>query len=293
MRIVMFIIGIALGQSAWAQSFSETITKEIAFEKPSGDNALMVSNINGGIKVTGYNGDKILLEVTKTINAKTSERLERGKAEVQLGIIDRADTIILYIADGCHEFRRTPGRSTHSGKGWGYQSIGEQNCNPPYDYRMEFTLKVPSSLNVTVNTINEGDVVVENVKGVIKAGNINGSIRLADLQSAAEVHTINGDVDVEYDRNPEQECRFYTLNGDINAMFRPALSANLTFESFNGSFYTNIERLENLPQQLVKTSRGDGVRYKITGNQFKVGNGGPLLEFETFNGNVYLKESTQ
>lgn len=293
MRIIMFTLGVALWQGAWAQTFTDNITKEIAFEKPSADNALMLSNINGGIKVTGYDGDKIVLEVTKTINAKTSERLERGKAEVQLGVIDRADTIILYVTDGCHEFRRNTWKKTNVRGGWGYQSLHQQDCNPPYDFRMDFTLKVPYPLNLIVNTINEGDVVVENVGGVIKAGNINGSIRLADLSSAAEAHTINGDVDVEYDRNPQKECRFYTLNGDINAMFQPSLSANLTFESFNGNFYTNIERLENLPQKVVKTSRGDGVRYKITGNQFKVGTGGPLLEFETFNGNVYLKESTQ
>lgn len=293
MRVTTLIIGIALWQSAWAQSSTEKITKELVFEKPSADNALILSNINGGIKVTGYTGDKILLEVTKTINAKTTERLERGKAEIQLGVMDRADTIILYVSDGCHEFRRSTGKGAHSPGGWGYQSRHQQDCNPPYDYRMDFTLKVPAELNLLVNTINGGDVVVENVNGVIRAGNINGSIKLVDLRSAAEAHTINGDVDVEYDRNPQNECRFYTLNGDINAMFQPALSANVTFESFNGDFYTNIERLENLPQQVVKTSRNDGVRYKITGNQFKAGNGGPLLEFETFNGNVYLKESTQ
>lgn len=293
MRIIMFFVGIALWQNASAQTFTEKFTKELVFGKPSGDNVFILSNINGAIKVTGYDGDKIVLEVAKTIHAKTPERLERGKAEVQLGVMDRADTIILYITDGCHEFRRRSGRNAHARSEWGYQSIHQQDCNPPYDYRMDFTLKVPSTLNLILNTINEGDVVVENVSGIIMAGNINGSIRLEDLRSAAEAHTINGDVDVLYDRNPQSECRFYTLNGDINAMFKPGLSANLTFESFNGSFYTNIDRLETLPQKVVKTSRADGVQYKITDNQFKVGNGGPLLEFETFNGNVYLKESTQ
>ena len=64
-------------------------------------------------------------------------------------------------------------------------------------------------------------------------------------------------------------------------------------ESFNGSFYTNIEDLENLPNKVIKSNRGDGVQYKISGNQFRIGKGGPLLAFETFNGNVYLKKSTK
>jgi hypothetical protein len=33
-----------------------------------------------------------------------------------------------------------------------------------------------------------------------------------------------------------------------------------------------------------------GTKFKVNGNRFKVGNGGVLLDFETFNGNVYLKE---
>ena len=297
MRINIFCVLVLLCPSAWAQSFTETITKELNFEKPSGANALIVANIHGGIKVEGYAGDKILLEVRKTINAKTDERLERGKAEVQLGVMDRADTLILYVSDGCNEFTRERRRGRRSGwhhaGGWGYQSINSHDCNLQYDYKMDFTLKVPMSLNLYVNTINEGDVTVDNVDGVIKAGNINGNIRLTRLKSEAEAHTINGDVDIEYVGKPVKECRFYTLNGDINALFPPTLSANLTFESFNGSFYTNIEDLESLPQKLVKSNREEGVQYKITGNQFKVGDGGPLLAFETFNGNVYLKESSK
>lgn len=294
MKIKMFCIGLMLGHAVSAQTFTEKITRELVFERPGAHNTLIVANINGGIKVMGYDGDKILVEVTKTINAKTDERLEKGKEEVQLGVIDRADTLVLYITEGCNKFMTSrKGRHSGHGGGWGYESVNPQGCNLSYDYRMEFVVKVPEHVNLVVNTINGGDVAVDRVNGSVKAGNINGNIRLADLRSSVDAHTINGDVDIQYDSNPQEECRFYTLNGDINAMFQPALSARLTFESFNGSFYTNITRLENLPQQVVKTERGEGIRYKITGNQFKIGKGGPLLEFETFNGNVYLKESIQ
>jgi hypothetical protein len=54
-----------------------------------------------------------------------------------------------------------------------------------------------------------------------------------------------------------------------------------------------MEDLETLPQKAVRSNKGEGVQYKITGNGFKVGDGGPLVAFETFNGNVYLKELTK
>ena len=293
MRTRLLLFGLLANFAVAGQSFTENISKELSFEKKSPANALVIANMNGSVEVSAYEGSNIILEVKKSIHAKTETRLSAGKSEVQLGVIDRADTIVLYVVDGCHQFSKNKRGQNNSGwgeGGWNYQS--DRGCNLLYDYRMDFTVKVPASLNLVVSTINEGNVVVENVSGVVKAGNINGSIRLTRLQSEAVANTINGDVDVEYARNPGKECRFYSLNGDINASFQPGLSANLSFDSFNGDFYTNLTRLETLPVQVQKTERGDGVKYKISGNQYKVGSGGPLLDFETFNGNVYLKEKT-
>jgi hypothetical protein len=80
----------------------------------------------------------------------------------------------------------------------------------------------------------------------------------------------------------------------INALFQKGLAASLAFESFNGNFYTNIDDIETLPVKVVKMDKeGDGVKYKVNGNRYQVGKGGgAFLDFETFNGNVYLKEKT-
>jgi len=130
------------------------------------------------------------------------------------------------------------------------------------------------------------------VKGIVYASNINGSVKLKNLVREADASTINGDVDIEYARNPVKDCRFYSLNGDINAYFQKGLAANFSFESFNGDFYTDIEPLESLPVQVEETKNGEGVKYKVNGNRYKIRAGGPLLDFETFNGNVYVTEKT-
>ena len=295
MRQGILLYMLLVAPMAVAQTFSETISRELSFEKPSPANALIIANIFGGVKVEAYEGDRVLVEVKKTITAKTDARLQQGKQEIQLGVIDRADTLILFVRDGCNEFTKggqSRGKRGWRRTGWGYDMI-EDNCNLVYDYEMEFIVKVPASVHLEVGTINNGDVSVENVTGSVKARNINGSIRLANLKSAADAHTINGDVDIEYAQNPSKDCRFYTLNGDINALFLPGLSAEVNFKSFNGSFYTNIPKMETLPMKLEKAGQGDGVKYKINGNHYQVGSGGSLLDFETFNGNLYLKEKTK
>jgi DUF4097 and DUF4098 domain-containing protein YvlB len=124
----------------------------------------------------------------------------------------------------------------------------------------------------------------------VRAANINGGIRLTNLKSQTHAHTINGDVNIEYTQNPAKDCSYYTLNGDIHALFQSGLSADMSFESFNGSLYTNLPALQTLPLKIEEASHGQGVKYKIKGHHYQIGAGGPLLDFETFNGNVYLKE---
>ena len=288
-------MALVLGTSVqlMAQKHTEKIVREFDFEKKGEHNALIIANINGDIQVQSSTGDKITVEITKTINAKTDERLAMGKEEIQLGIVDLADTVILYLSSPCNRFERSTPRSRHSHMGtkWGYSWEDRgRSCHELYHYTLDFVVKVPPNVNLLLSTINDGDVSVENVKGVVKANNINGAIRLQNLYSEAEAHTINGDVNIEYAQNPQRECRFYTLNGDINALFEKGLTASVGFQSFNGNFYTNIDRLETLPVQVEKEKKDGHVKYKINDNRFRVGAGGALLSFETFNGNVYLKE---
>ena len=278
-----------------AQTFNEKITKEIAFEK-KGSNTIMIFNINGDVKVEGYSGDKVLIEVSKHINAKTEARLEKGKQEIQLGIVDRADTLLVYVQGICNEFGRIKRKKNNwQGKwnGWGYNwndCRGGDCNNKEYDYQMDFTIKVPSSVSVLASTVNDGDVEVTGINGYVLADNVNGSIRLKNISGATNASTINGTVDLDYSSNPSGDSRYYSLNGDINANFKKGLAAQLTFKSFNGDFYSSLEDISPMAVVVEKYNKGEGIQYKVNGNRYKVRQGGPLLDFETFNGDVFLRE---
>ncbi len=281
--------------SVKGQTHMEKMTKEFSFAENKPGNTLLVANMNGAVKVTGYKGEKILIETEKTIRAKTNDALEKGKERISIGYKDLSDTIILYVDGLCSSFVKKR-NDNRTGTGWDYDWC---NCrdngtgwreDQPYDYTINFNVKVPESANVVVSTINDGDVTVTGVLGSVVARNVNGSIKLDHLRGSTIAHTINGDVDLNYDSNPSGDCKFYTLNGNINADFNPRLSANLSFESFNGDFFTNVDNMELLPVTVEKADSNKGVLYKVKGNQYKIRNGGVHLDFETFNGNVYLKE---
>jgi DUF4097 and DUF4098 domain-containing protein YvlB len=272
-----------------AQTFTETVKEEFKFEKPNSNNTLILANINGDIMVEGYAGDKILIEAVRTIRAKTDERLEKGKAEMQLRKIDRYDTIIFFVGGGCQDFTY---KHKYGHSRWGYEwDCPDRNCKAEYDYKFDFTVKVPNNLNIEISTINDGNVKVTQVKGAVKANNVNGAIALSGLEGPAQAHTVNGDVDLDYKRNPNAACKFYTLNGDINANFQKGLAADMSFKSFNGDLYTKLDNLTSLPTELEKIESKKGIKLKVGGKSvYKIGQGGALLAFETFNGDAIIKE---
>lgn len=294
-KIKLVIAFLVLSIMSQAQSFKEKISKTLNFEKKSPANTLMVYNISGTVSIEGNTSDQINVEVNKSIEAKTNERLEIGKSEVQLGIIDRADTIILYVKGTGHDFTNKKwGKSGNNEwgyhRGWDGQWHGRGE-DVPYDYKMDFTIKVPAGIHIVASAINDGDVFVKNIKGNVKARNINGDIKLEKLSAGTDAHTINGDVDIDYDKNPMTDCRYYSLNGHVNVNFPSSLSGTMSFKSFNGDLFTNVDNLETLPPLITKNENNKGTRYKIEMQRFKIRSGGPHFEVETFNGDATIKEN--
>jgi hypothetical protein len=264
--------------SAQDTKFQEKINKEFTV---SPNSVLAVYNIDGHIKVEGYNGDKVLIEVDKTISGKTNEIMEQGKREFKLEFEQKDDSVIVYIAE--------PWDSRPKTNRW-----NNDQRKIYYHHNLNFTIKVPKTLNLSVSTINNGDIVVNDVEGLMKVNNINGKITVRNAKNANEIHTINGDVNINYVALPPDNSKYYTLNGKLTVIFPSDLSADCSFKSFNGEFYTDFENVEKLPSKITKTTKENdgGTTHKLSkGSAIRIGNGGKNLIFETFNGNIYIKKS--
>jgi len=292
MRAIRVMIVLALAKTvATAQPSAETIRKEFSFEKKIPQNTVIIENINGNVHVSGYDGDKVIVEVEKTINAKTPERLREGKDKIQLAVMDRADTLVFYVSGTLATFCGwNPAKNCYNSWGYHWECHERHPCHESFDFKMDFNVRVPRNIHLYLGTINDGDVTVENVNGSVTATNVNGSVHLANLTQQTVATTVNGNLDIDYDHNPTEDCRFYSLNGTINANFQKGLEANLNFQSFNGAFFTNVD-VESLPPLLEKNNTQEGLKYVVRGNRYRIGKqGGVKLRFETLNGNIYLKE---
>lgn len=291
--ITTLSIMVAAACGLQAQQHTETVRKELKFEKPGINNVLYIANINGDIEVEGYDGATIQVEAYKKITAKSDARLEEGKKAIQVSVIDLMDTLIVYGSQPCCPFSQSYDRSQERG-GWNYHwSKQYDNCRENFKYSLDYKVKVPKNTSLMLSTINDGNINVINVAGEVKAWNINGSITLNKVADATYANTINGDVTLNFTNNPKKDGRYYSLNGDINANYLSGLSVDMSFKSFNGEFYTNLQSLEQMPTELkIEKASGKGIAYKLDGKtMMRVRNGGIYLDFETFNGDVYVKEN--
>jgi len=266
-----------------AREFKEHMTKEFEVSKNAGS-ILYIYNISGFIKVEGYAGNKVLLEMDKTITADNDKDLETGKKEFMLAFDQKSDTILAYIAE---PYDSRPRRN------WQYN---DDHRDIDYGYNVDFTVKVPFGMDLHISTVNDGIITVNNVSGTLHVSNVNEEISIRNAKGTTYAHTVNGDVSVDYLTNPPEESSYYTINGNIHVSYQPGLSADLQFKSRNGGdFYTDFPEVQLLPASFskVQEKKGDGFIYKLNAKTaVRFGKGGTIFKFETHNGNVYIKKQS-
>jgi DUF4097 and DUF4098 domain-containing protein YvlB len=271
-------------QLAVAQEDKENIVKEFTFPGSGNNNVLYIENINGSVSVEGYTGNKVVVEVEKTLKARNQEDLDKAKREVKLGVEQSGDSITLFI-DNPYVYRRKDGRIRYD---------FDNDWNQDYTYVFNYKVKVPQQTTLAVFTVNKGNITVVNTKGRVQASNVNGSITLQQITGETKAHTVNGDIKATYITTPPRSSNYKTLNGDIEISYPDNLSADLKFKTTNGEAYTDFAIAENLPVKVQKTdsNKSKGTTYKLDGNAgVRIGKGGPEHSFEVFNGDITVKKA--
>ncbi len=274
----------------WGQVHKEVIRKELSFEKSNSSNVFLLANINGSVEAEGYDGNVVILEAQLQLKAKTMERLNAAKQQISLGFLDRYDSIIVFVKGPCGDEDTGISKKGKRQK-WYYQW---NNCDINYDFNIDFKLKIPNDLNIYLSTINNGDIEVNGINGSLDLHNINGDISASGAKKYTYAHTINGDLTLEYDDTPGPNSSYYTLNGDIKAYLPSDFQAEVTFKSYNGDIYTDFEEIQQQPMMFRKQSEEavTGIAFKLESRSvISFGGGGPQLDFETFNGDAYLRKN--
>ena len=254
----------------------EEIRKTLTFQDPSQLKDLQVDNIWGSVEVTGADGDRVELVAHKTIKARNEGRIQKAEEEVKLDITEEKNIIDIYV-DG-------PFRDRNRGR--------ERWHDPGYEVHYDFEIKVPRKTNIFLKTVTDGDVKVTGIEGEFEVKNVNGKIRMEDVAGSGIAHTVNGEVNVSFTRNPESDCSFKTINGDIEVAFTKNLSADFRLKSRFGDAYSDFQ-VSYLPAKQTATAGRKNGKYVYKSHQFidvRIGSGGPEIKMDTLNGDILINK---
>lgn len=276
--------------AGWGHSFAQStgnnlrykqhINKQFTLQKSAEGTVLALYNVFGDVKVEGYNGTQVMIDIDETIMSNKAEDLELAKNEFKAGFDQKADSIIVYTA--------TPYNSRP------HSNNKNNNIRRNYTIRLDYTIKVPNNINIHVATVNSGEVIVKDVYGNINASNVNGPVNIVNAKGTTYTNTVNGNITVSHLAVPAEGSNYKTVNGKVEVTYPATLSADLQLKSFHGEFYTDFTNAEKMPVEVIKTvgKKDNTTIYSTNKNtKIRIGNGGKLFKFETLNGNIYIKKS--
>lgn len=279
--LLLFFIFVLFSQYSNGQEvFEHTIKQTLSFS--NSQKLLSVHNINGHVNIEGYAGSQAVIEAEQYIKTKRGGNLEDAKAEIDLKIVEDNGVVIVYVEEP---------HSTFNLRNRNYRFDNHNYGRRKYHYNFDITIKVPFDTDLEASTMNDGNLVVENIESSsIDVNNLNGKITLTNISGQINANALNKDIDIVYSKNPTQESWFNALNGDVNITVPEDLDADITFKSLNGAFYSNLEA-SSKKGSITKTVSNNRKRtkYKVSSkNNFIIGEGGPLLHFDLLNGDVNL-----
>ena len=242
----------------------------IPLSDPAKPGTLKVHLIRGSIRVTGYAGNQVVIDAT----TKQSDRSEKPKESV----------------DGMKRISKNGAMDISATEENNVVNVSSKLFNS----YMELNIKVPAKFSLNVGTINEGDVLVENVDGVLEITNVNGDIRLNNISGSAVANTVNGLLKVNFKTvDTKSPMAFSTLNGNVDVTLPPTAKFDLKMKSDQGDIYSDFDvDVDKAVQQATKTSK-DGM-YKVSIEDWvkgKVNGGGSEIMMKNMNGNIYVRKA--
>jgi hypothetical protein len=259
---------VLVSTAAWAQRVERTF--------PSAER-VEVDNVWGSIRVTGYQGREVQVAANRTVRAESEEATRRAEQEVRLEMSQKGGTVRLYV-DG--PFRC---QCRHGEEGW------RSSRDTRYQVRYDFELRVPARAGLYLRTVNEGQIVVENVAGDYDIQNVNGPIEMTEVSGSGRVRSINRPVKVLFRRNPAAASEFRSVSGTVELHFQPDLAADFRVKTLNGGIYSDFP-VASLAARPAAAERREG-RFVYRSDRYagvRVGAGGPEIQLETVNGTIRI-----
>ncbi|MBO0857297.1 MAG: DUF4097 family beta strand repeat protein [Chloracidobacterium sp.] len=235
------LICLLFSMNAAAQDFSKS------YEIGQGG-SISVRNISGGVKVTGYEGESVLV----------------------LGFKEGRDRDLVTVEDNS------------AGNKVDVRAHYPENCDCNASIRFEVKVPLLAYKFETISSVS-GDVEVTGVRGDLRAKSVSGAVTVRGVAGAVNASSTSGDVHVleingavsgkSTSGNVEVEItqlsgagdmEFASTSGDVHVKIPANLDADVRMSTFSGGLKTdfplNIEEPEHGPGHRASGRVGGGLR---------------------------------
>ncbi|MEM9554535.1 MAG: hypothetical protein AAGC60_09765 [Acidobacteriota bacterium] len=197
------------------------------------DGRIALSNVNGDVTITGWDGDEVLVEATIRGSESSLDKVE----------ID---------VDARPESLEIETRYPRNDRGWGSNNA-----------EVEYRLQVPRRANLDEISLVNGSLDVRDVAGDVEASLVNGSIEAGGLAGDAELATVNGGIVLEVVRlGGDQRLEIDSVNGSIELVLPASADAEVRAETVHGAirneFGLEVDRDGIVGQELRGTVGAGG-----------------------------------
>lgn len=265
--LILIFASVAVAQ----EEVTDRVT--VPLSKPGEPCVIDLGLVNGGISVTGYDGNEVVVEATSRLKKVSSRRSNRSGTEGMF---------------------RVPVNSSSL-------TVEEQNNKVSIDTESwkrttDVVLRVPKRADMSLSCVNHGDIHVENIVGELEVNNVNGAVTLLNVTGSVNAHALNKDIKITFDDiDGEKAMSFSSMNGDIDITFPVSLKCDVKIKNDQGDVYSDFEIAQiEKPKNIVEDNRREKEgRYKVRiENAFygSINGGGPEFHFSNFNGDIFLRK---
>ncbi|MFH0843692.1 MAG: DUF4097 family beta strand repeat-containing protein [Bacteroidota bacterium] len=226
---------------------------------------LVFENPKGSIKITGYEGNVLLVTGTLRFSDKEEpagdvmKRIEQKALDISAEVKGKEITLLC----------RTTGKT------------------------VDFDIKVPRDFSLKLKSLDNGTVEILNINGDIEVENSNGDISLGNISGSAVLSSVYGKISAAFrEVKPDSPMMFTSFEGDITVSLPESVSARVKMKSENGEIMSDFDIKPDNRQSVV--TRVDNTLVYSLEDWFAgtINAGGPEYILRSYSGNVILRKKS-
>ena len=257
------LISVLLTMIMPAAVYSQTEQLVIKIPPSSLPGLLTFENPKGSIKVTGYDGDILLVSGSLRFS-EPDKPAENGMHRIEQNALDiSAEVSSNKITLLC----RTTGKT------------------------VDFDIKIPRRFSLKLKSLDNGNIEVFNIIGDIEIENANGDINLGNITGSAVLSSVYGKISALFKEvYPDAPMMLTSFEGDISLTLPESVNALLKIRSEKGEVLSDFDISPTGRKPVVKDIENTKVYTLedwVSGN---INSGGPEYVIKSYNGNIYIKK---